>query len=223
MPGHHLPANLSAATNRRRIQRAIPRRQVLPRRVQACPRGTFVGLLMGQVRQPKPCLLIVAGFSRHDSALDWARGQLVERFGPVALTSPTYAFHHTSYYHEEMGENLKKVLWAFCNLIAPDALPAVKHVTNALEEELRSQATYPERRPLNLDPGLLSLGKFMLATTKDQQHRVYLRDGIFAEVTLRYRDGAFQPWPWTYADYREPLVLDFLRQAREYYKQRLCE
>ena len=56
-----------------------------------------------------------------------------------------------------------------------------------------------------LHPGVLALGKFLLATTKDQAHRVYLRDGIFAEVTLRFQDGAFRPWPWTYADYREQI------------------
>ena len=70
---------------------------------------------------------------------------------------------------------------------------------------------------------MLSLGKFLLATTKDQAHRVYLRDGIFAEVTLRFEAGAFEPWPWTYADYREPFVRDFLRQARDYYRGRLRE
>ena len=60
-----------------------------------------------------------------------------------------------------------------------------------------------------------------LATTKDQAHRIYLRDGIFAEVTLRFEAGAFEPWPWTYADYREPHVRAWLGAAREYYKQRL--
>jgi hypothetical protein len=50
-----------------------------------------------------------------------------------------------------------------------------------------------------------------------------LRDGIFAEVTLRYHAGAFEPWPWTYADYRLPFVHEFLHQAREYYRRRLHE
>jgi hypothetical protein len=62
-----------------------------------------------------------------------------------------------------------------------------------------------------------------LATTKDQAHRIYLRDGIFAEVTLRFQAGAFEPWPWTYADYREDFVREFLREARTYYRSRLDE
>jgi hypothetical protein len=176
---------------------------------------------MGEIREPKPCLLVVAGFSRYASALEWARSRLVERFGPIVLTSPSYRFDHTAYYSQEMGQELTKLFWAFGELVAADALPEIKRATNALEEEIKADWSFAERRPLNLDPGLLSLGKFVLATTKDQQHRIYLRDGIFAEVTLRYRGGAFQPWPWTYADYQEPLVLEFLRQAREYYKERL--
>ena len=59
------------------------------------------------------------------------------------------------------------------------------------------------------------LGKFLLATTQDQAHRLYLRDGIFAEVTLRFQAGQFEPWPWTYADYQEQAVLAaFLKEQR---------
>ena len=57
---------------------------------------------------------------------------------------------------------------------------------------------------MNLDPGCLSAGKVVLATTKNQQHRIYLGSGIYAEVALRYRDGRWQPWEWTYPDYRSP-------------------
>ncbi len=52
-------------------------------------------------------------------------------------------------------------------------------------------------RTLNLDPGLLSLSRFALATTKDGSHRIPLRDGIYAEVTLVYERGGFHPLPWT--------------------------
>jgi hypothetical protein len=120
-----------------------------------------------------------------------------------------------------MGSGLRKTFWAFRDLIEAARLPEIKHATNALEAELARSGTYPEPRPLNLDPGLLELGKFLLATTKDQAHRLYLRDGIYAEVTLRFEAGAFEPWPWTYADYRLSEVRDFLRQARDFYRERL--
>jgi hypothetical protein len=91
-------------------------------------------------------------------------------------------------------------------------------LTNDLEAELAGKKTYPEVRPLNLDPGILTLGKFLLATTKDQAHRIYLRDGIYAEVTLRFQDGKYEPWPWTYGDYREPALLAFLKETRSWYR-----
>jgi hypothetical protein len=174
---------------------------------------------MGALRLPDPCLLIVAGFSRHEAALRWARQRLEQRFGPIGLTSPPYDFIQTTYYEATMGTGLRKQFFVFRDLVSADALPAVKLWTNDLEAELAGTGAYPEPRPLNLDPGLLTLGKFMLATSKDQAHRIYLRDGIFAEVTLRYQAGAFEPWPWTYADYRQDVVRAFLKEARDYYRQ----
>jgi Domain of unknown function (DUF4416) len=176
-----------------------------------------------QPRPVVPCLLVVAAFSRHAEALAWAREQLATRYGPVGLDSPTYDFHHTTYYAPAMGTGLQKQLLAFERLVSPDVLPAIKLETNALEEGAAKSGRWAEPRPLNLDPGLLNLGKFLLASTKDQAHRIYLRDGIFAEVTLFFRDGAFEPWPWTYADYREPGVRETLRTFREYYRRQLTQ
>jgi len=178
---------------------------------------------MADPRPPVPQLLVVAAFSRHDDALAWARERLERLYGPVGLAGPAFVFDQTAYYEASMGRDLRKQLLAFRDLVAPDRLAEIKHRTNALERELAGGARYPEARPLNLDPGLLGLGKFLLATTKDQAHRVYLRDGIFAEVTLRYHAGTFEPWPWTYADYRLPEVRAFLGQARDYYRRRLLE
>jgi hypothetical protein len=69
----------------------------------------------------------------------------------------------------------------------------------------------------------LQLGKLVLASTKDQSHRIYLHDGIFAEVTLRFHAGAFEPWPWTYADYQEAAVREFFNQARAGHYQRVTQ
>ncbi len=172
---------------------------------------------------PDPVLLITAVFSRHRNAIDWAREKLSQSYGPIALESPVYDFTQTTYYEPTMGPALKKRFWVFHDLIAQDRLPEIKLRTIQLERDLAHTGAYPEVRPINLDPGLLSLGKFCLATTKDQAHRLYLRDGIYAEATLRFQDGCFVPWPWTYADYCPPLVLSFMKQAREFYRSRLNE
>jgi hypothetical protein len=178
---------------------------------------------MAEPRIPDPVLLVVAAFSRHPEALGWARDRLEKDFGPLARASPLFDFHQTSYYEPTMGAGLKKQLLAFRELVQPEKLAGVKLHTNELERQLASAGAFPEPRPLNLDPGILSLGKFQLATTKDQAHRIYLCEGIFAEVTLRFQAGAFEPWPWTYADYREADVRAFLKELRDLYRQRLAE
>ena len=178
---------------------------------------------MGEAVSTVPQLLVVAAFSRHESLLGEVRRLLEAEFGPVAMASPPYDFVQTAYYTSDMGSGLIKLFYVFERLVDPAILASIKLRTNELEAELAASGRFAELRPLNLDPGLLSLGKFILATTKDQAHRIYLRDGIFAEVTLRFQDGSYNPWPWTYADYQLPEVREFLRSARDYYKSRRDE
>ena len=178
---------------------------------------------MAEPSSPAPVMLVLAAFSRHAAALAWVRERLEQDFGPVAQASEPFDFHQTRYYEPTMGAGLRKQFFGFRRLVRADCLPAVKLRSNELERALAESGAFPEARPLNLDPGLLSLGKFQLATTKDQAHRIYLRDGIFAEVTLRFHAGAFEPWPWTYADYREPGVRAFLKELRDLYRQLLAE
>jgi hypothetical protein len=177
---------------------------------------------MAEPRTAVPALLVVAAFSRHNDALTWSAERLSDEYGPVALAAPPFSFHQTSYYEATMGTALHKQLLAFAQLVPQDSLPAIKLRTNSLETELAATGRFPEPRPLNLDPGLLTLGKFLLATTKDQAHRIYLGQGIYAEVTLRFEAGEYVAWPWTYADYREPEVRATLNTFREEYKRRMA-
>lgn len=177
--------------------------------------------LMSGSTSPVPVMLIIAVFSRHPETLQWTRERLEEKYGPRELSSEPWHFNQTTYYDKSMGTDLQKQLHAFENFIQPDELPRLKRECIALENERRDVGLHAEERPLNIDPGYLTLGKFLLASTKDHCHRVYMTDGIFAEVTLYYRQGAFQPWPWTYADYRLEVVHEFLLEARSRYYERL--
>ena len=176
---------------------------------------------MAVPQEPPLALLVIASFSKHLSALEWAHQRLEVEFGPISEASQIYSFHHTKYYTSVMGEGLQKQLLAFRRLVTCDQLATIKLKTNQLEVELAKSARYGETRPINLDPGLLTLGKFTLATTKDQSHRIYLGQGIYAEVTLRFHAGQYEPWPWTYADYREPEVLAILKRFRDAHRDRL--
>jgi hypothetical protein len=98
--------------------------------------------------------------------------------------------------------------------IDPGRLSAIKQLTNDWEAEYAAGAGHPESRPLNLDPGYLTLAKLVLASTKDHAHRIYLADGIYSEVTLSYRGKAWQPFDWTYPDYRRADFQQFFTECR---------
>jgi hypothetical protein len=140
---------------------------------------------------------------------------LSQTYGAIVLRSTPMPFTQTTYYEREMGSNLTRLYMAFDPLISIAALATVKHMTNRLEADW---STPQGQRRVNIDPGYLDLAKVVLASTKDQSHRLYIGDGIFAEVTLRYRQHAFQPWEWTYPDYRVPTTLTFFHQLRALYK-----
>ena len=165
---------------------------------------------MGKIRLPDPVKLVVAMLGREAAVMDQASSRLAALYGEVDYTSPSLPFDVSSYYEAEMGSGLCRRFVAFRRLIAPDTLAAVKLAAMDLEAAFAVDG----RRQVNLDPGYLSAGKLVLATTKNQQHRIYLGQGIFAEVALRYRDGAWQPWEWTYRDYRSPAYAHVLNEIR---------
>lgn len=171
---------------------------------------------MGQIFVPAPVVLIIAASSRHDAALEWARNRGAESFGPIALSSEPFDFTETDYYTATMGAGLKKQFLAFERLIDSVALAGIKRQTNDWEADYVALGRHAERRPLNLDPGYLTPAKLVLASTKDHAHRLYLRDGIFAEVTLTFRQRKWQPLEWTYPDYRRDDYQIFLTACREW-------
>jgi hypothetical protein len=172
---------------------------------------------MGRTKQALPVKLIVGMFSREETLLSVAKGALMNRFGPVDYESELLYFDQTPYYEREFGPNLLRRFVSFSELIAPDRLAEVKCITN----ELEMTWTVDGRRQVNLDPGYVSMGKLVLATTKDYTHRIYLGQGIYAEVTLKYQRGAFRPWEWTYPDYASPEYLQIFGRIRQSYVDQL--
>lgn len=176
---------------------------------------------MGEIQIPRPALLILAAFSRYPEALDWARQTACNIWGPIAIESDPFVFDDTNYYERSMGPDLRKIFFAFTELIDPAQIAAIKHRTNELESAYTATHDYPEDRPLNLDPGYITEAKLVLATTKDRDHRIYLRDGIYAEGTLYYHSGSWQTRPWTYPDYQRVEYHEFFTQCRAELRARL--
>ena len=161
--------------------------------------------------------LLIACLSGPQDSRDELRAHLIERYGAPDFESADIPFTFTHYYDAEMGTPIGRFFFSFDNLLSPDLLPAIKTETNAIEDRFRVKG----HRKLNLDPGFLSLSRLILATTKDGSHRIPLRNGIFAEVTLVYEHSRFRPLDWTYPDYRSESYHEILVEIRELYKRQL--
>jgi len=145
------------------------------------------------------------------------RSVLAAQWGAIDYYSDPIPFTFTHYYDGEMGGPIVRRFAAFEPLVDPSCLSRVKQQTNALEDRFREAAT----RRVNLDPGLMALSRFSLATTKESAHRLPLSDGIYAEITLLYSRGSFHPLEWTYPDFCSPAYLAVLNAIRARYKEQL--
>lgn len=178
---------------------------------------------MATPKAPAPTLLLAAIFSRHARALDWAQAKIAGAWGEVALASRRFDHSETTYYEAEMGAALVKQFLIIDGFYDPQQLPKNKLESNGWESELAAAANYAEPRPVNIDPGYLTLTKLVLASAKDRAHRIYMADGIYAEECLYYLDHRWQSRAWTYPDYQRADFQDFFVEARELLKQRISE
>ncbi len=144
---------------------------------------------------------------------------LTERYGPLDVTSGVYDFSAISnHYDAEMGRPLTKCIVSFERLLPRDEFLAAKLFTVELEHRF----SVAGKRRVNLDPGLLTMENFVLATGKNYSHRIYLGNGVFAEVTLLFtKHGTIQELPWTYRDYLRDPAAAFLLSLRPRYKEKI--
>jgi len=169
---------------------------------------------MGQTRQAEPVKLFVGMLSAYPGAFAEAESRLTEALGPVDLRSDLFAHEFTEYYRDEMGQPLVRYFVSFDRLIAPGELAGVKHLAGEIEAHMAAEGEWPAARPMNLDPGYIAPSKLVLSSTKDYSHRIYLDDGIYGEVTLLFRHGAWHQFEWTYPDYRTPEYHEFFTRVR---------
>lgn len=173
---------------------------------------------MGRLREPRQVSPLVTLLASRTAWLDAARVPLEALLGPVALQSEDFPFAKTAYYTPSMGEGLLRRFYYFNTRSDPGLLADWKLKCNAMEEDLASQLGAGRDgvpiRPVNIDPGYIDGSKFVLASTKDFAHRIYLRDGIFAEITLGYREEKWESYFFTFPDFKTGIYFPFLTQAR---------
>ena len=164
-------------------------------------------------QEPKPAKLFVSVISSSVERINATLSELAAHYGILDFVSPLLPFNYTDYYCAEMGKVLFRRFASFDRLIQQENLTLIKVQTNALEDKQTEEGN----RLVNIDPGYLLAERLVLASGKNYGHRIYLSKGIYADLTLIYRDKDYQPLAWTYPDYAEPRVRAWLGALRQKY------
>ena len=173
---------------------------------------------MGYPVDYQPHKLIVAVLVSPDADAASVLPLVEQHFGKADDQLPARPFTFSSYYDAEMGSPLSRTIFSVGPLVDPSRLASFKDASNRLERETaRPDGT----RALNLDPGLLSLSRVILATTKASAHRIPLTGGLHAEITLLFRRGRYAPLEWTYPDFQSDEFVRWLGAVRRRYHEQL--
>lgn len=199
---------------------------------------------MGSATAFTPAKLVIPTLLSANVHIERVVETLTRELGRLDYRSEEIPFTFTKYYTPEMGNGIRRVFFSVEELVDPGRLAELKLHTDEIEAAFAEgegggagrrgaggttaggrgaggTTAGGGRRCVNLDPGLLTLGRLILASTKDNAQRIPLRDGIYAEVTLLYKSGTFEPLRWTYPDYRSEAYHRILAEIRTLYKQQL--
>jgi hypothetical protein len=165
-----------------------------------------------------PIKLFVAALWSEPEALRQAITELSARYGEVDFAGADHPFDLTDYYEPEMGSQLNRRLISFAILMPPDCLCEAKHISNAVEDRF---ANSKGGRSVNLDIGYLDHNKIVLASFKGAGQKIYLNDGVWADLVARYREGHFYPFEWTFPDFRDGRYDQELLKIRRMYMNQL--
>jgi hypothetical protein len=168
---------------------------------------------MSKPNTAEPVKLVFSVFATEVERLNETIIILSNAYGQPDFISAVIPFDYTSYYCAEMGETLVRRFLTMEKLIRPEELPDIKLATN----EIENKSALDSRRQVNIDPGYISKAHLILATGKAYTHRPYLRDGIYADLTLVYQGKKFCSLPWTYPDYADEKQLLMLSKIRAKY------
>lgn len=172
---------------------------------------------MLDIQIPLPVKFVAAVIYSSEKVYAQAKKVLQRKYGDIDYESLALEFKFTEYYAKEMGCPLFRRFISFRRLIPADRFAGIKRFCIKIEKKFAES----NKRRINIDPGYLNEAKFVLTTTKDFFHRIYLGKGVFAEVTLYYRDKNYCDFGTTYPDYRSPQYKSILIAIRSIYRQQI--
>ena len=172
---------------------------------------------MARPQPAEPVKLFVALLWSDESVLAHAVERMLSQWGEIDFAGPDHPFDITRYYETEMGRDIRRRLVSFRELAASESIREAKLISNDIEDALALR----EGRKVNLDIGYLDHGKVVLASAKSAGQKIHLGSGIYADMILRYRDGRYLPFEWTFPDFRDGRYDQELRAIRHKYLSQL--
>jgi hypothetical protein len=154
---------------------------------------------MALIQQPSPVKSFIAVLFREPETLHSVKRILIERWGALDFEGADHLFDVTDYYISEMGSPLYRRLFAFEKLVGPTLLVDMKRSCNDIEDLL----CIDKKRTVNCDAGYLDHNKVVLASAKEAGQKIYLDKGIYADLAGRYKAGRYQPFEWSFPDFKD--------------------
>lgn len=174
---------------------------------------------MSKLTEPAPVKIIFSVIFARGADTDFLKQILIENFGQLDFESQIINFDKTGYYTEEMGAELFRKIYSKKEVVKREQIIDIKIKANDIEE----QTSVNNKRVFNIDPGYLATEHFVLSTAKGYAHRPYLGKGVYADLTLIYRDKNFSELEWTYPDYKSSELQNILKEIRVNYINNLRE
>ncbi len=169
--------------------------------------------------EPIPVKLFAGIIFSDASVVKAATRQLEQKFGEIDFTGKEFDFPGEQYYQKEMGKNLQRKFVSFKKPVIPDKMSDIKVFTAHTENFFKKDNS----RSINIDPGYIDFMKVVLLSGKPGPHKIYLSQGVYADLTLIYTKGSFYSFSWTFPDFKDSLYYPELLKIRELYKKQHCK
>ena len=163
--------------------------------------------------------LIVGALYSDLNLLELAKQQMKDQDWIVQNQSKEFPFDKTDYYAQEMGSELKRCFLSIKGLQGLDSNVSWKLITLGIEKKLSNNG----KSRVNLDPGYIDFTKIVLLSVKEGPQKIYLRDGIWADLVLLKDKSGFRKFNWTFPDQKQGYYNDFFLQVREKYKLEISQ
>jgi hypothetical protein len=196
---------------------AIDRRDATDRSGPTDPGPTNPSLARCADVIPVKRIVAVLWSQTKKTSCDAAYRTMQREWGDFDIAGRNIPFEVTDYYHAEMGPNLQRTLFSFDSLMPPESLVAAKLKCNQIESELAINGN----RTINLDVGYLDHNKIVLASVKFAGQKIHLGSGVYADLIARFRHGRYEPFEWTFPDFRDGRYDEELAAMRDKYLKQL--